>query len=55
MVSSFLTVRTGETGVSAQCMTSVSVFSVDYDAPTEVAEPVQLQLSPIIGKSKLSA
>jgi len=43
----------GETPTSAQCETAVSVFSVDYDAPTALAAPVQAQLLPIIGKSQL--
>ncbi|KAF7796743.1 hypothetical protein EIP86_007926 [Pleurotus ostreatoroseus] len=43
-----------ETDVSAGCATSVSVFSIDYDAPTGDAQPVQLQLLPLIGKSKLA-
>ncbi len=43
-----------ETDVSSGCATSVSVFSIDYDAPTLDAQPVQLQLLPIIGKSQLA-
>ena len=43
----------GETVISAQCQTSVSVFAVDYDAPTEIAQPVQLALMPLFGKSSL--
>ncbi|TDL25054.1 5'/3'-nucleotidase sure [Rickenella mellea] len=37
----------GETIVSATCQTVVSVFSVDYDAPTVVAAPVQAHLGPL--------
>ncbi|KIP07965.1 hypothetical protein PHLGIDRAFT_401065 [Phlebiopsis gigantea 11061_1 CR5-6] len=43
----------GETVISNGCLTSVSVFSVDYDAPTEIAQPVQLALMPLFGKSSL--
>ncbi|KAK7693133.1 hypothetical protein QCA50_002699 [Cerrena zonata] len=43
----------GETDVVQGCASSISVFSVDYDAPSPVAEPVQVQLSAIIGKAKL--
>lgn len=43
----------GETDVVKGCASSVSVFSVDYDAPSPIAEPVQFQLAPIIGKAKL--
>ncbi|KAL0947264.1 hypothetical protein HGRIS_013385 [Hohenbuehelia grisea] len=43
----------GETVVNAGCKTSVSVFSIDYDAPTAVAAPVQAHLLPIFGKSQL--
>ncbi|KAK7459672.1 hypothetical protein VKT23_009653 [Stygiomarasmius scandens] len=43
----------GETPVSAQCKTSVSVFSVDYDAPTGVAAPIQGRLNALFGKSSL--
>ncbi|THU79856.1 5'/3'-nucleotidase sure [Dendrothele bispora CBS 962.96] len=43
----------GETPIAAQCKTSVSVFSVDYDAPTGVAAPVQNHLHPLFGKSSL--
>jgi 5'-nucleotidase len=43
----------GETPTSAKCETAVSVFSVDYDAPTLVAAPVQAHLKNIAGKSKL--
>lgn len=44
----------GETPTSAQCKTAISVFAIDYDAPTAVAEPVQLRLLPIIGSTKLA-
>ncbi|KAH8102868.1 5'/3'-nucleotidase sure [Cristinia sonorae] len=44
----------GESIVSATCRTAVSVFSIDYDAPSKVAEPVQLQLLPVVGTSKLA-
>lgn len=45
----------GETPVSAKCETSVSVFSVDYDAPAKVAAPIQAHLKSIVGKTKLGA
>jgi len=42
----------GETVVSAGCKTAVSIYSIDYDAPTSVAAPIQKRLSSIIiGKS----
>jgi hypothetical protein len=31
----------GETDVVESCQSSVSVFSVDYDAPAKYAKPVQ--------------
>ncbi|KAF5374265.1 hypothetical protein D9758_004522 [Tetrapyrgos nigripes] len=34
----------GETPIAAQCKTSVTVFSVDYDAPADVAAPIQKHL-----------
>ncbi|KLO10394.1 5'/3'-nucleotidase sure [Schizopora paradoxa] len=40
----------GETVVSAKCETSVSIFSVDYDAPTLNAAPIQARLEPFTGK-----
>jgi len=43
----------GETTVSATCRTAVSVFSVDYDAPTKAAEPVQIKLMPLFGTTKI--
>jgi len=43
----------GETPTSAECKTSVSVFSVDYDAPVAVAAPIQERLGPIVGKHNL--
>ncbi|KAJ3554464.1 hypothetical protein NM688_g3097 [Phlebia brevispora] len=43
-----------ETTVSAGCSSAFSVFSIDYDAPTAAAQPVQLQLLPLVGKSKLT-
>ncbi|KAK0441180.1 sure-like protein [Desarmillaria tabescens] len=43
----------GETLTSAECKTAVSVYSVDYDAPSEVAAPIQKHLAPIFGKTKL--
>lgn len=44
----------GETPISTSgCMSSVSVFSTDYDAPSEIAQPVQMAIMPIIGKSHL--
>ncbi|KAJ7582463.1 sure-like protein [Mycena floridula] len=48
-----LTFLPGETPTSALCKTSVSIFSIDYDAPTAVAAPIQARLTDIIGKSKL--
>lgn len=43
----------GETVVSAGCASAVSVFSIDYDAPTVVAAPIQAHLKNIAGRSKL--
>ncbi|EKM53971.1 uncharacterized protein PHACADRAFT_257501 [Phanerochaete carnosa HHB-10118-sp] len=43
----------GETIISSGCQSSVSVFSIDYDAPTEIAQPLQLSLMPLFGKSSL--
>ncbi|KAI0691180.1 sure-like protein [Cytidiella melzeri] len=43
----------GETPIAAQCMTSVSLFSVDYDAPSETAEPPQQKLNVLFGHSSL--
>jgi len=40
----------GETGVSAKCETAVSIFAVDYDAPTVDAAPIQARLEPFVGK-----
>ncbi|KAG7452943.1 5'/3'-nucleotidase sure [Guyanagaster necrorhizus] len=42
----------GETLTSAECKTAVSVYSVDYDAPSTVAAPIQEHLAPIFGKTK---
>lgn len=43
----------GETIISAECQTSVSVFAVDYDAPSEVAQGIQIALLPLFGHSSL--
>ncbi|PBK77796.1 sure-like protein [Armillaria solidipes] len=43
----------GETLISAECKTAVSVYSVDYDAPSAVADPIQKHLAPLFGKTKL--
>ena len=45
----------GETIVSAGCGTAVSVFSIDYDAPTAVAGPVQAHLKNIAGRTKIKS
>ncbi|KAK0445388.1 sure-like protein [Armillaria borealis] len=42
----------GETLISAECKTAVSVYSVDYDAPSAVADPIQKRLAPLFGKTK---
>jgi hypothetical protein len=44
----------GETPTTEKCQTSVSIFSVDYDAPESVAESIQAYMKPIIGKYALS-
>ncbi|KAI0075475.1 5'/3'-nucleotidase sure [Panus rudis PR-1116 ss-1] len=38
----------GETALSSECKTAVSIFSIDSDAPKKMAEPIQDRLSPII-------
>jgi len=44
----------GETPTSATCKTSVSIFSVDYDAPSYLAGPIQAHLErTIIGHSRV--
>ncbi|KAK0228243.1 sure-like protein [Armillaria fumosa] len=43
----------GETIISAECKTAVSVYSVDYDAPSAVADPIQKHLASLFGKTKL--
>lgn len=43
----------GETIVADGCANSVSVFDVDYDAEVDVAQPVQLALLPLFGRSSL--
>jgi 5'-nucleotidase len=43
----------GETVVSAGCATAVSVFSVDYDAPSKLAAPIQAHLKSIVGRTKI--
>ncbi|KAI0798105.1 5'/3'-nucleotidase sure [Abortiporus biennis] len=48
-----LTKLPGETPTSAGCKTAVSVFAVDYDAPIQVAAPIQSRLHPIFGKTQL--
>lgn len=48
-----LTYLPGETPTAAQCKTAVSVFSVDYDAPTRVAAPVEARLKDIWGRTEI--
>ncbi|KAF7440914.1 hypothetical protein PC9H_001263 [Pleurotus ostreatus] len=43
----------GETNVTENCQTSVSVFAVDYDAPLNLAAPIQNRLIPIFGRTSL--
>jgi 5'-nucleotidase len=43
----------GETLVSAKCQTAVSVFAIDYDAPSSVASPIQSRLGKLWGKASI--